>query len=379
MRRIGSTIGLTTAIVCAAGCQTRQVPCQLNRDCDEGELCTDGICRRTCNSNSVCARTETCQAGVCQFATDAGERDSGLDAAPADHVRIPDASRDRELVDANGRDRAAVDVGQPDQLDLDRAVADTSTLDRPAVDVSAGDQASGADATRIGSSSDNPGASCSAIKGGGDSIGDGVYWIKLTNYAAAFEIYCDMTTDGGGWILAFKLRNDDGDASPNYYLLVAGGSGRNFPLDLSGDFAASNWIEGASLSERWALWSEIGASEYRGTTLDSSSGRLLDVKKSDNRDSRNMFYCAATGCGNSPSSGYSNSWVGMATILVSNTAVGAALTAGQEYQQYQYGDFGCNCWESTHIGGNSSAGAMLFGDNNRNGMYVGPYTAFWIR
>ncbi len=40
--------------------------------------------------------------------------------------------------------------------------------------------------------------SCLSIAEAGDSTGDGTYWIDPDG-DGAFEVYCDMTTDGGGW------------------------------------------------------------------------------------------------------------------------------------------------------------------------------------
>ncbi len=42
--------------------------------------------------------------------------------------------------------------------------------------------------------------SCANILATGNSVGNGTYWIKPTGYTGApFQVYCDMTTDGGGY------------------------------------------------------------------------------------------------------------------------------------------------------------------------------------
>ena len=114
---------------------------------------------------------------------------------------------------------------------------------------------------------DNPGLSCKDILDHEGSIGDGLYWIN-PDANESFQVYCDMTTAGGGWTLL--LNSDDVDtAGPDTDWNGWGiGICTEGVITLS-DLNVPNWQHTIGLSRsytqewnNWGGWSENIFADY---------------------------------------------------------------------------------------------------------------------
>ena len=117
-------------------------------------------------------------------------------------------------------------------------------------------------------------SSCKALLDAGHSVGDGVYTIYPPGHPGGIDVYCDMTTDGGGWTLVFGGMGSTTTYSSIWYGWFAEGNTTNLTdKSTEGKSVAYDTVPVSTIM----LESTYGTDGVIIADLDQSYDNLLDL------------------------------------------------------------------------------------------------------
>lgn len=118
--------------------------------------------------------------------------------------------------------------------------------------------------------------SCLNILNAGESDGDGKYWIYPIG-SAGMEVYCDMTTNGGGWVLAMQITaaQDTTFGYQSSYWTSANTLNNVVPINLSSVNAKYDVFNVFASTDGYILLRSKNSSNYSTLSVPGMTGNTL--------------------------------------------------------------------------------------------------------
>jgi len=234
-----------------------------------------------------------------------------------------------------------------DPVDLAPSAAIVNSLTALEADVSALQSA----APFVGTLPNLPGASCLDIKTKFSDAPSGIYWVDLDagSRANAFQVYCDMIQDGGGWTL---VQQGVPVANGEVHLCQSGAVGS---LDLSAaSVAGPAKLSDANINALWSTMREVMI-HYDQQNVTPGSARYEKICKLDFKSTfawNTTFNASSvTDLDTTTVTCFVGSMPSITGALSDVNLCGFGFTAGTEYVIQSFGNaYNGNCNGPTHAG-----------------------------